>query len=199
MERVSSLNGLASLRCTPDAVAPASMNNGWQITDGLADWLRAAAPTRQHFRHIVELGPGRSTAVLAEAWPQATITTIEAEWRFIPQIAHQICHLPNVRLILAPLVADPATLRIWHHLQHLDLREIDLLLIDGPAGWHQPGIRRGAAALLPHVRLGGLVVLDDAHRPAEAALCEAWTTQEARLLVDEDHERFVTWVRVEPG
>ena len=52
--------------------------------------------------------------------------------------------------------------------------DIDLLVIDGPPWTINPTVRGRAEVLFERVRVGGMVLLDDAARPGERLVARRW-------------------------
>lgn len=136
-------------------------------------------------RRIVELGSGVSTLVMAYAVRQNGSGEIlsldhDAEYAAITRrnlMAHGLADV--ARVADAPLVSvDTARgRRTWYDLAPLaDLKDIDLLIVDGPprksgadARW--PAFDQLRSRLAP----GAIVVLDDTVRSDEKASVDSWS------------------------
>lgn len=157
---------------------------GWAISADLllhlVHLIRAG-----RYAHIVELGSGTSTCWLA--WALAAfdipgqVTSLEhhswfrrrtrdclREWGVHDRADVRLAMLREVRIEGVPYRwYDPAC---W-----ADLRECDLLLVDGPPGRTGPMARFPAVPLLgPLMRPGAAVVLDDYKRADEREIVSRW-------------------------
>lgn len=73
----------------------------------------------------------------------------------------------------------------WYALERLTVRDIDLLVIDGPPGFLQRHSRYPALPLLrERLAAGGTVFLDDAARPDERELVAWWQAEWPALRHD---------------
>jgi predicted O-methyltransferase YrrM len=143
-------------------------------------------------REIVELGSGVSTVVIARLLQErgGRLHSVEHDDAWLAWVASQLERegLTDVaRLVHAPLAADPLAHEGlgWYDREALDALPatgIDLLLVDGPPA-DQPGTEQARYPALPALadRLGpdATVVLDDASRPGEQSILEAWTNETA--------------------
>lgn len=123
---------------------------------------------RESPRRIIEFGSGASTIVLAR---YARLTGAD-----VLSIEHDPTHLRKTRgllessglasavdLRLCPLHGEPPFYRV-------DLpSDVDLVVVDGPPD-ETGGRERALDFVLPRLRPGWLVWLDDAHRPTERAI-----------------------------
>jgi predicted O-methyltransferase YrrM len=163
--------------------APLPVPGGWAAsTDLLGEALRAIAVQRP--QRVVELGSGLSTLVLASALRSngaGHLVSIDAEAGYAESTRAQLQRLDLqdwAEVRVAPLREQSFedSTRPWYDMAHLaDLVEIDLLFIDGPPTALRADIRYPA---LPYfwsrLRPGAIVLLDDAARPAERAMADAW-------------------------
>ena len=148
----------------------------------LVTLVRALSP-----RHVLELGTGVSTRLLchhaAQASPPFALSAIDHDPRFAPAAQHVTAAAASdgvpARCAIAALVAREFAER-WLPAYHVSWRElaseapIDLALIDGPPA--ALGGREGTLyQLMAFARPGTLVLLDDAHRPAERTALRHWT------------------------
>jgi hypothetical protein len=142
-------------------------------------------------RMIVELGSGVSTVVLARLARQLGGRTwaVEHHPGWAGWVRRQLDRdgLAGVATVVeAPLAPHPRSLdgAPWYDegaLAGLPAAGIELLLVDGPPGYGE-GMERSRYPALPALgeRLapGALVVLDDANRPGEAEIIDAWEREE---------------------
>lgn len=164
----------------PSSPLVAALHEGWGNTGWSARPELVAACVREALTvcgGVVECGSGLTTLVLATvlARRRRALHTLEHEpaWAGRVQAALDRAWLRNVTLHVAPLVRRPD-----HHWyaphEHLLPSSVDLVVCDGPPGT-TPGGRSG---LLPELgarlRPGTIVLLDDVHRPDEAALATEW-------------------------
>ncbi|MGH3032217.1 MAG: class I SAM-dependent methyltransferase, partial [Gaiellaceae bacterium] len=143
-------------------------------------------------RDLVELGSGVSTIVLARLLRErgGQLTSVEHHQGWASWVHDQIKRerLEHVaRLIRAPLGPHPLAREgaSWYEesaLVALPVEGVELLMVDGPPAY-LPGMEEGRYPALPALagRLapGALVVLDDADRPGERAILEAWERETA--------------------
>ena len=128
--------------------------------------------------YVVELGAGATTMALAAAlrqWaPDAKLRSFDqnsqflaatAEWLGQYGLASEFAH--------APLVRRPGYPGLWYDLPAIE-GPIDLLVIDGPPWSIHPFGRGTAEVLFDSIRVGGMVLLDDAARPGERVVARRW-------------------------
>ena len=135
-------------------------------------------------RHVLELGSGISTLVIAyalEAIGGGELTSIDENERYRDTtLAHLRQHGLDraVRVVLAPLVDQAlgdARCRWYDTTKLTDLTQIDLLIVDGPSGRSGPLARRPALPLLWHkLRSEAVVIMDDADRDDERRIVDDW-------------------------
>jgi len=140
-------------------------------------------------RHIVELGSGVSTVMLARllvqlgASPVRSLIAVEhdARWRtwVMDQLAAESVGA-NVVVVEAPLrVGDEDDDGAWYDRAAVDaaIDVIDLLVVDGPPAFEPGhGLARHPALGVLRDRLvpGATVVLDDVERPGEQEVVRRW-------------------------
>jgi predicted O-methyltransferase YrrM len=152
-------------------------------------------------QRIVELGPGQSTLLLLQLRQQLhldfSITAIEHDPGYFARLQALLAALPDsdaVRLVHAPLgnLAIPGWVGSWYQSEAVDAvgEDVDIILVDGPPHDTAASARYPALQFaLRHLKDGGLLLLDDADRPGEAAVVNRWLTEEPRLtLVSRSHE-----------
>jgi hypothetical protein len=137
-------------------------------------------------RSILECGSGASTVWTAAALRYrgaGHVVTLEADAGFGAETRARLVEhgLESWATVLdAPLV-DTVTAghgqQPWYDLSALgDLDEFDLLFVDGPPRFTAELARYPAVPqLLPRLRVGALVVLDDTHRPDEQEIVRRWS------------------------
>jgi predicted O-methyltransferase YrrM len=137
-------------------------------------------------QHILEFGSGLSTRALACAAaglrPACSITSVDHDPGFLRTAEERLREQEEprcqVKSQLAPLVLrDCGEKRLpVYHLQpegFASRRPPDLVLVDGPP--KELGGREGVLyQALDYARPGTVVLLDDAHRPAEQAILRQW-------------------------
>lgn len=143
----------------------------------LCNVLRAERPS-----HVVELGSGLSTIVIASILKETggRLTSIDHDEKFAEITgsfleANDLSSLVDLRTAsLTPL--EKTANELWYDTRLLDdLRKIDLLVVDGPPKPVSPTIRRHALPYL-HERLSpqAFILLDDAEREGEKSILEEW-------------------------
>ncbi|MEM8698942.1 MAG: class I SAM-dependent methyltransferase [Pseudomonadota bacterium] len=167
-------------------LAPGTLPRGgdWRIGDDLLllliERMRASPPD-----HVVELGSGLSTAVIArqmELSDRGKLWSVEHDASFLDETqamleTHGLAH--RVRLIEAPLMAwDKHTQ--WYDRAALDPlpERIDLLLIDGPPH-HAGRMPRYPAGpeLFSRLAPEGVAILDDGRRHKEQKALARWAEE----------------------
>lgn len=156
---------------------------GWAAsTDLLGEALRVIVERRPQL--VVELGSGLSTLVIAAALRSngaGHLVSIDAEPEFAASTRAQLQRQglePWADIRVAPLREQSFedSTRPWYDISVLaDLDAIDLLFIDGPPTYLRADIRYPALPFFwGRLRPGATVLLDDAARPAERAMSDAW-------------------------
>lgn len=157
----------------------------WAMTpDGMlvvADLIRARRP-----KLILELGSGSSTAWIAKisARTNSRVISIEhsqAYYSKTKEVLDQLdlTHPPELRLAeLKHLTVEDQSYRWYDLAQFEDLRDIDMLIVDGPPKAVGDNSRFPALPMLiDRMSETGCVLLDDAHRPHERGTLKAWLAQ----------------------
>jgi predicted O-methyltransferase YrrM len=142
----------------------------------LADLVEVMKPET-----VVELGAGASTLILAKALQKAgggRLISFDQHADFVSATRQWVAgERLNVDLRHAPLFSGTGDWRdLWYELHGLP-DTIDLLVIDGPPWTIHPMIRGRADMLFSLVKVGGVVVLDDAARPGERLVARRWRAQ----------------------
>ncbi len=163
--------------------APLPVPGGWAAsTDLLGEVLRVIAAQRP--QRVIELGSGLSTLVIAAALRSnggGHLFSIDAESDYAAATRaqlqrHGLSDWAEVRVAPLKQLSFEDSTRPWYDISQLaDLKDIDLLLIDGPPTLLRADIRYPA---LPYfwnrLNPGAVVLLDDAARPAERAIASVW-------------------------
>lgn len=132
---------------------------------------------------IIEFGSGHSTVRLGLDYPNATIISVEDSAKHLADTRRLLDEFScdNVRLIYAPL--RPLRVGSRFFLTYDAARiaaaqisaSVDFILVDGPI---EAKTLRGREAALymssAHLRLGGIVVLDDYHRKSARTVVSNW-------------------------
>jgi predicted O-methyltransferase YrrM len=166
--------------------APLPVPGGWAAsTDLLGELLRAIAAHRP--RRVVELGSGVSTLVIAAALRAnglGRLTSIDGDEGYAAATREQLQRHgldPWVEVRYAGLteMAFEGVVRPWYDTRVLDdLREVELLLIDGPPTALRADIRYPALPFFwQRLTPAAIVLLDDAARPAEREIARIWQRQ----------------------
>ena len=133
---------------------------------------------------VVECGSGVSSIILGSALRargRGKVVALEHDplWADVTRSYVQMHGLGDVVEIrdasLTPFEVDDESW-LWYDLQAVDdLRDIDLLFVDGPPGDTSPLARYPAGpVLLPRCRPGSTIVLDDTHRRDERLTSSRW-------------------------
>ncbi|NCV34999.1 MAG: class I SAM-dependent methyltransferase [Actinobacteria bacterium] len=142
---------------------------------------------------IVELGSGLSTLVIAKSVQQTNdskVVSIDHSLDYLNETTRLLNEheIDSVELIHAPI--DMTT--NWYSTKWLtELKEIDLLVIDGPPKALGENVRSGALDFfLNRLSPNAVVVIDDAYRPGESKLASDFATKmPLHNLVVLDHEK----------
>ena len=152
---------------------------GWKADIGLLSFL-ADHIIREKPKRIVEFGAGATTLVIARALDKAGVrgrsfTSFEQHQDFCERTAEWLAEYgASSDIRHAPLKPAPEPWQgLWY--DHGWLPDgIDLMLVDGPFWGIHPFTRGAAASLFGKIRVGGIVVLDDAARPGERIVARKW-------------------------
>lgn len=145
----------------------------WRISWSLERYLRHTLPSLVSPDRILEFGPGRSTKVFAETFPQAGIVSLEHQEPFYRRHLEAFQHLPQVQVFHCPLDSSSFySSGAWEGLAY------DLILVDGPPKKMKPQVRGGASRIFHQLTPGGIVILDDSHRADEKAIVSRWIEQD---------------------
>ena len=149
----------------------------WRITEEGYNVIRK---TLRELRatNILEFGSGASTIRIAREFPSLQITTVEHDKRFCEstlQLAATFGVSDQIKLMHCPLRNIWIKGRRFLTYQEPKFAGIfDFILIDGPPGQ----TRRGREACLyfsyGHLRVGGVVILDDIKRLSEQRILKNW-------------------------
>ena len=171
--------------------APIPPTRSWAASPDLlltiADLVRTRKP-----RLVVELGSGVSTLILSKAGARKVIS-IDNSAEFAQKTrdmlkAHKV---RGVEVRVAPLKAHASGVDWYDTAKLKDLKNIDMLIIDGPPGSKNPDARKPAlkellAKLSPNV----VVVIDDVNRKGEREMAEAFAKARPRhTLTILNHEK----------
>ncbi|WP_067505268.1 O-methyltransferase [Actinoplanes sp. TFC3] len=175
---------------TPRAPMPSSGDFALNPTDllELLHLIKLHQP-----RLVVELGSGTSTVWLAYALEKigGQLISLDHDSDYAARTremltAHGLSTVAEVRIApLSELTADGRTYS-WYDVEQLtDLRNIDLLLIDGPPAATGPDARFPALHVLEsRLASTATVVLDDVNRPDEQEAVRRWTESIAGLSAE---------------
>lgn len=174
----------------PRAAMPQSA--GWALRPAdllvLTQHLAATPP-----RLVVELGSGTSTvwfAYLLESLGTGRLVTVEHAEEWVERTRgvladHGFAESAQVEVRHAPLGPSgvPGHETRWYDQAVLaDLHDIDMLVVDGPPARIGPGARYPAGPhLVDRVRVGGIVVVDDAGREEEKSMVARWLQERPDL------------------
>jgi predicted O-methyltransferase YrrM len=145
---------------------------------------------------VVECGSGSSTVVLARALAlngSGRVVSLESDAGFAEATRGLLRDFgleDRATVVHAPLkpVAAGGVRQPWYAVEHLPDGPIDLLIVDGPPMETAPLARYPAGPLLlPRMRPGGTVFVDDAHRPEEKAAVERWLNEVPGLARGQRH------------
>lgn len=162
---------------TPPDPHELNLDLEWRIGErAMAEILRELEPLRP--RRLVEFGSGASSTRLAMALADASILSIEHDRGHLEEtrrLAER--HAPRARIAfsLRPLRPQLHGGALYvSYVQGAFPAQVDAAIIDGPPA----GTRRGREAclyqIMPHLRVGGRVYLDDYEREEERTIVRNW-------------------------
>lgn len=121
--------------------------------------VRELAKEHPEVKRILEWGPGASTLLFSELWPEAEIVGIEHDAKWMAKCRELSRSLPRVTMMHEPISLHPGQNGRYVTLP-LYLPKFDFIFVDGRH-------RCECLAVAPIcLNEGGVVVLHDAHRTA---------------------------------
>jgi precorrin-6B methylase 2 len=128
-------------------------------------------------RRLVEFGAGASSVRFAHGLVNAQVLSIESDATFFARhqrlaVAHTV---PNLSITHRPL-----RWQIHGRSPYFSYApgpfppEVDAVVVDGPPMWTHRGREACLYQILPHLRSGARVYLDDARRPVEQRIILNW-------------------------
>jgi predicted O-methyltransferase YrrM len=133
-------------------------------------------------KKIIEFGSGLSTRILAGEVAGGVIRSFDHSAAYSQRsraaLGAQSCDVDVVHRPVALRCIEGKLLPFYRvrARDYAAVRDADLVFVDGPPGsW---GREAALYSAFPHMRRGGLLLLDDAARPGERAAAQAW---QARL------------------
>jgi predicted O-methyltransferase YrrM len=176
--------------------APLPYLRGYAISPDFALVLMDVVRTHQP-RLILELGCGTSTLINAYVLEQLNqggrVISLEHDAEFARRTRQNLQRhgLDAIAQVIdAPLVLPPNLnwQGQWYDLAQLpDLNEVDLLVVDGPPQYSNPHpMARYPAVpmLLDRLKVGALIVVDDADRDDERRSVERWLRDHPVKVID---------------
>ena len=170
--------------------APMPSSGHWAL-DPTGILQLTALVEQQHPSLVVELGSGTSSVWLGymmESIGVGRVVSLEHDGSFATRSralveAHGLTEMVEIRdAALEPLELDGRTYS-WYNAEAMaDLKDIDLLIVDGPPGSTGPKARYPALpALVERLSDGALVVMDDATRDDESKIVNTWCLENPGL------------------
>jgi predicted O-methyltransferase YrrM len=190
-EPVRQVQALMQLNKRVDARAPLPPTGGWAMEPTtlfrlvqLVDQLRPSV--------VVECGSGASTVWLAyalESLGGGQLVALEHDERYAEQTRrtldeHGLGGVAEVRHAPLSEVEINGETYSWYDTTAVqDLKDIELLLVDGPPRASGPRARYPALPLLgARLAPGARIVLDDVDRPEEQEAADAWLAETPGLV-----------------
>jgi predicted O-methyltransferase YrrM len=163
---------------------------GWAMDPTALLWMVNAVAER-HPQLVVELGSGTSTLWLARALQAngsgGRVLSLEHDSKYAEKTAsmlHQHGLAEFVEVRHTPLVETltPRGAFKWYDVQSVDIREIDMLIVDGPPESTGKYARYPALPVLgERLSPGAVVIVDDASRKDEQEMIELWLDERPDL------------------
>jgi SAM-dependent methyltransferase len=100
-----------------------------------------------------------------EQFPDLHIVTIDHDVRYVPTVPAALAS--RVEQVIAPLVWRTIDGVLCRTYRYEPSGVFDAALVDGPPGTNPNGRLGAMLVAYRHLREGGVMVLDDAHRPTE--------------------------------
>ena len=130
------------------------------------------------FKKMIEFGSGASTPRWALKFPDLSILSFEHEQKFCDETRQYVSEAgveDQIEIVHAPLKTVRFKGRSFRSYAVLKIKNTcDIVIIDGPPA----STRRGREACLYHaynrLRIGGVVILDDADRADEQTIVKNW-------------------------
>jgi predicted O-methyltransferase YrrM len=150
---------------------------GWALSPDLLAFLVRHIDVHRP-NHIVELGSGLSTVILGLALKKTggRLTSIESDGHYLQETRTLLDAegLDNVKLLHIPLGEWQG--HVWYEPERLEsIKDIDVLLVDGPPGSIGKLARYPALPVFrPVLNKGAIVILDDTNRAAEKEITKRW-------------------------
>ncbi|WP_157680957.1 class I SAM-dependent methyltransferase [Luteimonas sp. JM171] len=132
---------------------------------------------------IVECGSGASSVWMARALAKANggvITSLEHDQEFCASLSAVLSDgklEDRAKVLWAPLIEQEIDGQVyaWYDLSKFAVKEIDLLVVDGPPGKLGPTARFPALPILiGALRQGAFIVVDDIDRKDERVMVRRW-------------------------
>ena len=169
-----------------------AMGGSWTIgVEGFLGVVAELAAQPAAPRRILEFGSGASTLGLLEVFPDATVVSVEHDLTYQPAI--RMCDRSRSQIIESRLGWRKICGVMCDTYMYNPEGQFDAALVDGPPGNRANG-RLGAMLIAyQSLRPGGVLILDDAHRPAEMRWAADFTvmTGEPPRFVEAGHGLFV--------
>lgn len=157
--------------------APIPPTRSWAASPDLlltiADLVRTHKP-----QLVVELGSGVSTLIVAKSGAQKVISLDHSEeFAGKTRALLQAHGADGVEIRVAPLTPHASGTDWYETTNFVDLKNIDLLIIDGPPGSKNPDARKPAyTELINRLSPRAIIVIDDVNRDGERELAQSFAT-----------------------
>ena len=168
----------------------ATQQPGWGLAPDAVEYLLRLVELLTP-KHVVEFGSGISTHVLGRACaalsPAGAVTSLESDPHYLDEVSRALTHTTfdhQVTVLLAPLGLPRVEGRLspvyrFARESFASMSAPEVVLVDGPPS--ALGGRLGSTMqAVELVHANGVVLLDDAKRPAEQAVLAAVETNSKR-------------------
>ena len=156
-----------------------SLDAGWSIGETAFERITTTLLEMSPVEKILEFGSGASSIRLAMAFPEARVLSIEGDWRNYAETTNLMRSFWDKRNL--SIKYRPITLESYGNAEFLTYEdgvfwddEIDCVIIDGPPVYTLRGREAGLYQVYDHIKIGGLVILDDFRRSYEKQIVENW-------------------------
>jgi predicted O-methyltransferase YrrM len=191
---VKQLEALLNLHAIIRIGAPLPASRGWAASPDLLLRYVGEILTRRPDL-VVECGSGLSTLWAALALESVggggRVVALEHDEAYAEQTratlaTHGVAHRAEVRYAPIEQVKVGAQSAPWYRAEvHEDLKDVDVLFVDGPIGTLGPQARYPAVPLFrDRLTPGAVVILDDADRPEEQDVVRHWVTDWPQLRAE---------------
>lgn len=154
-----------------------NLDAAWSISEASFEYIGQLI-SESGYQTMVEFGSGLSTARWLMAFPELSVTSVEHDPQFFSETVLRLKQLglsERAQVCLSPLQKYWFYGRRFHSYTKPTVPETcDIIIVDGPPSYTRRGREACLYYVYDHIRVGGVVILDDAKRPDEKAIIANW-------------------------